>query len=80
VFEGLRGGREFSEEAVGLGEAFLLLQRLRHGVDYDPGYRVSRSEALELIERARQAIGLIPHLEPEERKLLAARLIGRTRS
>lgn len=80
VFEGLRRSGEFSDDAVTAGEIFRQLQELRHAADYDPGYRVSRGETLGLIERVRQAIDLINGLEPEERKLLAARLIGRTRS
>ena len=74
------GAGEFSDDAVVAGEIFRQLQELRQAADYDPGYRISRNETLRLIEGVRQAIGLINRLDADERKLLAARLIGRTRS
>lgn len=80
VFGDLRRSGEFSDDAVIAGEIFRQLQDLRHAADYDPEYRVSRNETLRLIDGARQAIGLINGLDPDERKLLAARLIERTRS
>lgn len=80
VFEGLRGSADFGQDIKLFGEAFLLLQRLRHAADYDPGYRTARREALNLIERAEEAVRLLGQLSPAERKLLAARLIGRART
>lgn len=80
VFEGLGGNADFGTETTLFGEAFLLLQRLRHAADYDPGYRTVRREVPNPIERAEEAVGVLGRLPPAERKLLAARLIGRART
>lgn len=80
VFEVVRGSAEFGNDAKRIGEAFVLLQKLRHAADYDPAYRTVRQEAQDLIDRAEEAIELLKQLDPAERKLLAARLIGRTRT
>ena len=80
VFEAMRASRDFGTDAKRVGEAFVLLQKLRHEADYDLGYRTIRQEVHDLIDRADESIALLNHLDPGERKLLAARLIGRTRA
>jgi hypothetical protein len=80
VFEEIAKDRTFSQEARVLGQLFVDLQKARHAADYDPGYRVSGPELADILARAQRGIDLIGQLAPGERKLLAARSIGRTRS
>lgn len=63
-----------------LADIFTDLQEQRHGADYDPGYRVTAGDLAAMIDRAGQAVDLLATLPAVERKLLAARLIGRTRA
>ncbi|MGU3537838.1 HEPN domain-containing protein [Methylobacterium sp. A54F] len=79
VFEIARTTAGTSDDVRRLGEIFRLLQKLRHDADYDPGFRTTRRETEDLIEQAESAIQLLGRLDVSERKLLAARLIGRTR-
>lgn len=80
VFDSLGRSPDFGAAANEIGEAFVLLQRARHAADYDLSFRIGRKDTKELIERARQAIYLLDQLSLDESKLLAARLIGRTRA
>lgn len=79
VFKDLATARHAGQSAKDLGQIFVDLQKARHTADYDPGYRVSPSELEDLITRAELGASLIGQVLPAERKLLAARLIGRTR-
>jgi hypothetical protein len=63
-----------------LADIFTDLQEQRHGADYDPGYRVTAGDLAAIIDRAGQAIEVLADLPAADRKLLAARLIGRTRN
>lgn len=59
---------------------FIDLQGRRHEADYDPFYYVkNRYEMNALLEDAETAINNIEQLSRSERKLLAARLVGRAR-
>jgi hypothetical protein len=60
-----------------VADTFIELQELRHGADYDPGFRISKRELETLLSQVGDAIQRLEQLP--ERKLLAARLIGRTR-
>jgi hypothetical protein len=63
-----------------IGQTFILLQDRRHTADYDPSpFPFGRSETLDLIEQARQAIARILMLTDYERLLVATQLIARTR-
>ena len=80
VFETFRTNSDASDDLKRIGESFRVLQKLRHDADYDPGFRTARREVEDLIDQAREAIALLEQLGPVERKLLAVRLIGRTRT
>lgn len=80
VFETFRMSADVSDDMKRIGESFRLLQKLRHEADYDPGFRMTRRETEDLIEQAHEAIETLGRLGAEERKLLAVRLIGRTRT
>ena len=80
TFEAARSRGGFSAGLIAIGDLFRLLQKERHAADYDPGYRVSRAEVLDRIERTVDVLQRLGELPLDERKLLAARLIGRTRS
>lgn len=79
VFKDLQNDNASGRSAKDLGQIFVDLQKARHSADYDPGYRASPAELQDLIMRAELGIALIQQVPSAERKLLAARLIGRTR-
>jgi len=63
-----------------IGSVFILLQERRHTADYDPtSFPFGRSETIELIEQARQAMARMKMLSDDERLLIATQLIARTR-
>jgi hypothetical protein len=63
-----------------IGRTFILLQERRHSADYDPSpFAFGRSETLDLIEQARQAMARISMLSDDERLLVATQLIARIR-
>jgi hypothetical protein len=63
-----------------IGQTFILLQERRHTADYDPSpFPFGRSETLDLIEQARQALARVQALAGNERLLVAIQLIARTR-
>jgi hypothetical protein len=63
-----------------IGQTFILLQERRHTADYDPSpFPFGRSETLDLIEQARQAMARISLLTDDERLFVATQLIARTR-
>lgn len=69
-----------SEALKTVGAVFAGLQEERHAADYDPDYRIGKTDVLILLADAERAIDLLKSIPPAERKLLAARLIGRTRN
>ena len=79
VFAALRSDSLSSEAAKEIAESFIFLQDERHRADYDPSYRASGIEVLAVVVRAQRAITLLDDLASSDRKLVAARLIGRTR-
>lgn len=80
VFSTIRNDRGFSEAVRLIAETFIDLQEQRHGADYDIGYRASVVEVAVVLNRARDAIDSLDRIDAAERKLVASRLIGRTRS
>ena len=79
VFKGILSDPAFGENARIVGRVFIALQDQRHGADYDLGHRIAESAVARLITQAERAIELLQDLPSAERKLLAARLIGKTR-
>lgn len=69
-----------SDDAKFIGTLFIELQESRHSADYDPGYRIAAEDLAILLERTQAAISKLFELPPADRKLLAARLIGRDRA
>lgn len=64
----------------GLGDIFTVLQERRHLADYDPGYSITSADLVALLADADRALTLIANIPAAERKLLAVRLIGKSRS
>ncbi len=63
-----------------IGQTFTLLQERRHTADCDPSpFPFGRTETLDLIEQARQAIRRIDDLALDDRLYVATPLIARTR-
>ena len=79
VFERLARDRATPELLKQVGDAFLELQSVRQSADYDPGCRFSRSKAIDLIARARQAMDALRSLPKEDQLILAVQLITRPR-
>lgn len=62
-----------------IGDVFTDLQDARHSADYDPGYRIASTDLEFILSDVELAIRVLADLPAAERKLLAARLIGRAR-
>lgn len=60
-------------------DTFIELQTVRHKADYDPGFRISRGEALALIEQAAQAIRNLKASGRKDRKAFAIQLLLKNR-
>jgi uncharacterized protein (UPF0332 family) len=56
----------FSGDLRTFANNFALLQDLRHRCDYDPDYRLSKSEAEQAIDDASQAISCLEAADPDE--------------
>jgi hypothetical protein len=71
----------YSASITAIGQTFILLQERRHAADYDPSPpQIGRSEAIDLIGQAKQAIARLDGLPGDERLFIATQLIARTRS
>lgn len=79
VFDSMRRDLEASKTLRDVGALFSEVQDQRHAADYDPGYRINRGDLAALIANTKRAVAALDDLPRSERKLLAARLIGRTR-
>ncbi len=64
--------RKFPKEIEDFGDAFATVQEKRHSADYDPSYRVNRSEVLADIETAEAAIRNLNAAGIGDRRALAA--------
>ena len=62
-----------------IGQIFISLQQRREDADYNPEIAFGRSETLDIIEQAREAVARIEMLSPEDRLFLSTQLIARTR-
>ena len=68
---------EFIPELRKFANAFVRLQELRHRSDYDPDYRLTRAQALQIVDDARQAIDDLHSSEGTQRnEFLAYLLLG----
>lgn len=64
--------RKFPKEIEEFGNTFVTAQEKRHSADYDPSYRVNRSEVLTDIETAEAAIRNLISTGIKDRRALAA--------
>lgn len=80
IFKRVLEDRATSESAKRLAAIFIDLQGRRHEADYDCFYYVkNRRELNLLLGNAATALDSLEELSAPERKLLAARLVGRIR-
>lgn len=68
-----------SSPVQNFGETFRVLQENRHRADYDPNTRFSQDDAVNLIDRAENAIQSLLSTDPAERRELAAVVLLRGR-
>lgn len=80
VLDAARRDGNSSEAVKTVGDAFTDLQERRHAADYDPGYRITSADTGSLVTNAERAVRIVKSLPSADGKLLAARLIGRTRN
>jgi hypothetical protein len=59
---------------------FVTLQELRHSCDYDPDFKVTRSQAQKAADDADRAIANLDNADPDERNLFLAYLLFGIRS
>ncbi len=64
--------RAFPEDIEKFGITFINAQTRRHSADYDPSYRVARSEVLAEIGAAEAAIAKLKATKMKDRRALAA--------
>jgi hypothetical protein len=51
------------------------LQEFRHSADYDPTYRISRTDALAAVEMAAEAIAILDAVDVASRRALAVQML-----
>jgi uncharacterized protein (UPF0332 family) len=76
--EGVRKLR-FPLEIDVCADAFVRLQQNRHDADYDPDHRVLRSDAIDAIELAENAIRILRDAPKRDRKAFAVQLLLKKR-
>ena len=64
--------KAFPKEIEDFGNAFVTAQIKRQAADYDPEFRVARSEVLTDISTAEAAIEKLNSARPKDRRALAA--------
>ena len=64
--------KAFPKDIEDFGNTFLNAQAKRHAADYDPSFRVARSEVLADINAAEAAIGKLKAVRMKDRRALAA--------
>lgn len=60
-------------------DAFVELQPARQSADYDPLHRLTRERTLELVQRAREAIGKLRSASAQDRRAFAVQILVRKR-
>jgi hypothetical protein len=71
--------RAVGRNIAAFADAIVALQQARHRADYDPRYRVSKSEAVAKVLTARAAIARFEGAGEEERKACLAMLLFKRR-
>jgi hypothetical protein len=61
-------------------DTFVELQSARHAADYDPLHRLTRAKAIDLVQRARDAIGNLRSAIRKDRRAFAVQVLVRRRS
>jgi hypothetical protein len=79
VFQTISNDRGTPEPLKRLSLAFIDLQVARVDADYNPRSRFTRREALDFVERSKQAIETLRLLPPEDRTVLAVKLLTKQR-
>lgn len=79
VLDAVRRDGHSSEAIKTVGDIFTELQEKRHAADYDPGYRITSADVATLLADAGRAVRSLAEIPSGERKLFAARLVGRSR-
>lgn len=80
LLEKNRAERAFGPEVADIGKTFAFLQEWRPTADYDPGpWELGRTETLQFIDMARQAVQALRALPSETKLLLAVHLVARPR-
>lgn len=69
----------FPTAIVASADAFVRLQEKRHAADYDPNFRISRTDANDLIDLAESAIHSLKSSPRKDRKAFAVLLLFRKR-
>lgn len=66
---------EFPPDICLCGDAFVTLQEARHEADYNPSYKIDRSETLSFVYMAEYAIASLKAASRKDRKALAVQLL-----
>lgn len=76
----LQNAAAYGPNAALIGPVFIQLQERRHLADYDPEpFALGRSETLELIALAAEAVRAVREMPDEQALLLATHLVGKQR-
>ncbi|HWD28358.1 MAG TPA: hypothetical protein VG387_14410 [Rhizomicrobium sp.] len=65
----------FGAEIRALSNTFVLLQELRHSCDYDPDFKITKSEAQQAALDAKSAIANLATADPQEKNQFLAYLL-----
>lgn len=69
----------FPQDIKDCADVFVELQKARHDADYDPLHRLTRADALEAVEKARQAIAALRRARLNDRRAFAVQVMMKKR-
>jgi hypothetical protein len=69
----------FPQDIKDCADAFVELQKARHDADYDPHHRITRAEAVQAVEKARQAMAALRRAPLYDRRAFAVQVLMRKR-
>lgn len=69
----------FPQAIKDCADEFVELQEARHDADYDPLHRLTRADALEAVEKARDAIAALRRARLNDRRAFAVQVMVRKR-
>lgn len=72
--------KAFPKDVEDFANMFATLQYKRHGADYDPSVRYARSEVVQDIDNAEDAIRRFERVAAKERRAFCAHVLFKTRS